>query len=526
MKVCIAQLNPTIGDFSNNTKKIITSIKKAISEKCDLILFSELAISGYPVRDRLFYESFCEDNLKCLDQIAKESKNITVVCGYIEKNPDSKGKPYFNSAAILQNGKQIGNYRKRHLPYYDIFDEQRFFEEGDESFAFKIKDYRFGVTICEDIWSGSGFLKRDYKTDIFKKYPAVDALINISASPFSYQKPERRLKLFEQLHKKLKCDVLYCDQVGAQDEIIFDGGSGAYFKNHKAIAAKLFHEDLLIVDLEKNKAVAIEIPPKLELIEKALILGIQDYLLKTHGKKVILGLSGGIDSTLCAALAVKALKPANVIGVSMPSKYTSKESIQDARKLAKNLGIEFQEISIEPLIAEYQAVFKNILKLEGVVLENIQPRIRMTLLMAFANKQNAYLLNTSNKSEIATGYSTLYGDTAGALSVIGDLTKNEVFELTQRLMKDFDIPKNILEKEPSAELKFNQKDSDTLPRYAELDAMVSQLIEMQSNKNLSLQFKKLYAISEYKRKQFPPILRVTEGAFGIGRRMPVVGKYQ
>ncbi len=540
MKIAISQMNPRVGDVACNLKLILEAIKKAKAGHCQLLLFPELAIVGYPPRDLLSYSHIVDENLKALEKIKVESSGITILIGYVEKNLSNSGKPYFNSVAVFQNGNLIKNYRKWLLPYYDIFEEERYFEPGNETVVFQVMGKNIGLTICEDLWNEPGFLPRDYaKKPIEALMPhKLDLLVNISASPFQIGKTQIREKLFQQVSKKIKAPVVFCNQVGANDELIFDGASFVITEQGKQMQAKAFEVDFQEWNLEtKPCLVTNSFTTEAGVVIEALALGIRDYVEKSRLKTVCIGLSGGIDSSVVAALAVKALGPKRVFGFALPSKFNASHSLEDAEILAANLGITCNTISIETLFQEFE---KQLTKTLGqcpksLTLENIQPRIRMTLLMGLANEAGHLLLNTSNKSEIAMGYATQYGDTAGAIAVLGDLTKHQVYSLAQEINLGTEvIPYRAITRAPSAELKENQKDQDSLPSYDILDKIVESHIEQSqplspgSAPETPIQFiqlvSRLNAASEYKRHQLPPVLRVSSKAFGMGRRIPIVGR--
>lgn len=540
MKIAIGQINPRVGDVAWNLKLILDQTHKAKGSGCELVAFPELSLLGYPPRDLLDFPQIVDENLRALENIKEASSNICVVVGYVERNSSSTGKPFFNSAAVFYKGKQIANYRKWLLPYYNIFEEERYFESASETVCFKINNKNIALSICEDLWNEQGFVTR-----LYDKKPIdalsnlkIDLVFNLSASPFELGKNKTREKLFQQVSKKLKAPVIYCNQVGANDELLFDGSSFVMGENGKTAQAKAFEQELLVWDSENSKPQvnAPELTEAQSLLE-GLSLGIRDYLDKTPAGSICLGLSGGIDSSVVAAIAVKALGPNRVFGFAMPSKFNAAQSLEDAQKLAQNLGISLRTLPIDRI---YEAVKKELEPVVGhslktLTLENTQPRIRMTLLMAIANEEGHLLLNTSNKSEILAGYATLYGDTAGALSVLGDLTKHQVYELAKMINANKEvIPRRILERAPSAELRENQADQDTLPPYDILDSLVVGHVEglkpftadvwpkipPETLKKVS----HLNSISEYKRRQLPPALRVTSRAFGMGRRIPVVGR--
>lgn len=540
MKIAISQIDPRVGDVAWNLRLILEQIDRSKSSRCDLVVFPELAVVGYPPRDLLDFSHIIDENLEAIETIREASQGISVVVGYVERNSSKVGKPYYNSAAVLQNGKRVANYRKWLLPYYNIFEEERYFESGSEVGHFQLKNRNIGITICEDLWNEPGFLERLYEknpTDALSKHK-LDFVLNLSASPFELGKNKIREKLFNQVSKKLKAPIIYCNQVGANDELIFDGCSFVVSEKGKMAQSKAFEPELLVWDSDIISTTATEGEwTESQWLLEALTLGVRDYLDKTPAKTVVLGLSGGIDSSVVAAIAVKALGPSRVFGFALPSKFNASQSLEDAQKLAQNLGISFRSFPIERIY--------EVLKVElgqglghlpkPLTLENIQPRIRMTLLMAIANEEGHLVLNTSNKSEIFAGYATLYGDTAGALAVLGDLTKQQVYELakTLNIQKEV-IPRRVITRAPSAELRENQTDQDTLPPYDILDGLVTGHVNR--TKSLSTadfpgvtkenleKVSRLNSSSEYKRRQLPPALRVTSRAYGMGRRIPVVGR--
>lgn len=540
MKIALAQLNYHIGNFESNTEKIISAARKAKQSGAELVVFSELAICGYPPRDFLEFSDFYRLVEESLEEIAKESLEIGIIVGAPAKNPHGKGKQLMNCAYFLYEGKIVSKHYKQLLPNYDIFDEYRYFEPAAEVGCLKFKGKTIALTICEDIWNveGSYLYRRTPMEDLIREKPEL--IINIAASPFSYQQIERRKRVFDYQQKKYNLPIMYVNHVGAQTELVFDGGSCFIDKKGATIEQlSFFREDLKIVDLEESNVPSkVQKPKKYKLIEDALCLGVKDYFRKLGFKKASLGLSGGIDSALTLVIAVKALGPENVIPILMPSQFSSDHSIDDSIKLCKNLACNYFQIHIEDI---YHSFDKKLAPLfEGkdfdVTEENIQSRIRGTLLMAYTNKFGTILLNTSNKSELAVGYGTLYGDMAGGLSVIGDLYKTEVFELSRHYNREEEvIPESIISKPPSAELRPDQKDSDSLPNYEDLDQILKayiedrqgpqEIIQAGHDEALVKRALRLVNINEYKRHQTPPILRISEKAFGMGRRMPIVGKY-
>lgn len=537
MKVAIAQMNPRVGDVSKNVENILSWVEQAKKEKAQWILFPELCLVGYPPRDLLDYPFLFEESQEGLKKIQEASSGIGVIVGSLEKNETGFGKPYFNSAFVFHDRNLLLNYQKRLLPSYDIFEEERYFEKGFRPGVFEWQGKKFGVAICEDIWNREGFLKRSYDEDPVHdlKKQNLEALFVLSASPFELGKPDIRKKLVTEIAEELESKVIYCNQAAGNDELIFDGSSLVADSEGRVISSLKPFEASLEMWEEKKSHLLIWPNQASVWLNQALVFGLKEYVHKSRQKKICLGLSGGIDSSVAAVLAVQAVGKENVVGVSLPSPFTSKASKEDADTLAKNLGIEFREIEIHKMLESFTLALESS-KPTGVTLENIQPRIRMTLLMAIANQQGCLLLNTSNKSELATGYSTLYGDSAGALSVLGDLTKAQVFELAHAMNSPKKIiPQRVIERAPSAELRPDQKDEDTLPPYSQLDPLVEaclnealapkDLINRGFSRHWVDVFSRLHAFSEYKRRQMPPILRVSPKAFGIGRRIPLACRH-
>lgn len=540
MLIALAQLNYHIGNFENNTSKIIKAIAEAKDKKVDLIVFAELSVCGYPPRDFLEFSDFI---LKCnqsINQIASHCQGIAAIVGAPSVNPKKEGKDLFNTAYFLSEGKVFSWANKTLLPTYDVFDEYRYFEPNVTFNCIEYKGRKIALTICEDLWNiNDNPLYVQCPMDrLMEQKP--DLMINIAASPFDYLQQEKRKKVLHDNAVKYGLDLLYVNQVGAQTELIFDGGSLAYNKNGELIAeAKYFDEELLIIDTTlENKPLKHEAVIQTERIFSALVLGIREYFSKMGFKKAILGLSGGVDSALVMVLAAKALGAENVRGVLLPSKYSSNHSINDARQLAENLGCPYDIISIEEAVSAFGNTLSHFFAglPENVTEENIQARCRAVILMALSNKFGYILLNTTNKSEAAVGYGTLYGDMCGGLAVLGDVYKTQVYDLCHLINKELEvIPTNIITKAPSAELKPNQKDSDSLPDYFLLDQILHRYIEQRQGPddllnagfepNLVKRVLKMVNSSEWKRHQTPPILRISPKAFGSGRRMPIVGKY-
>jgi NAD+ synthase (glutamine-hydrolysing) len=551
MKIALAQLNYHVGNFEANTNKIISAIKEAQEKGADLVVFAELCISGYPPRDFLEFNEFialCGDSAK---QIAAACQDIACIIGLPTVNSSPEGKDLYNSAYFIENGAIKTVVNKALLPNYDVFDEYRYFEPSNEFNCIDFKGHRIALTICEDLWNNiDNPLYRTFPMDVLIKQEP-DLMINIAASPFAINHDQERMMVLSYNAKKYQLPVLYVNHVGAQTELIFDGGSMVYDAQGQIIdELAYFKEELAYYNIEKTgiKEVSIKgeqaLTPdvsrmsKIEQIHQALILGIRDYFKKSGFSKATLGLSGGIDSALVCVLACEALGPENVMAVLLPSAFSSDHSIKDAEDLVKNLGCMSQTVAIK----EITDAFENALEPQftglpfNIAEENIQSRSRAVILMAMCNKFGYILLNTSNKSEAAVGYGTLYGDMCGGISVLGDVYKTQVYELSNHINREREIiPKNSIVKPPSAELRPGQKDSDSLPDYDILDEILKEYIEKRKSSAgiIAAGFEeavvrkviKLVNISEHKRYQTPPILRVSAKAFGMGRRMPIVGKY-
>ncbi len=541
MKIAIAQINPIIGDFSTNAEKISQCCQNALKEKAQLIVFPELAICGYPPRDFLLFEDFVQSCQFHVQLIAKQFPQLGILIGTPVLNLNPAGKNLFNAACFLYQGEIQQTIHKSLLPTYDVFDEYRYFEPGINQQCVNFLGKKIAVTICEDIWN-PGFETPLYPInpldDLHLQNP--DVIVNLSASPFHYLQSEQRHKVLFANTTKYQTTLIYCNQVGAQTELIFDGSSCAYdHAGNKIVQLKSFEEDLQYIDIsQSNPTIPIQHKEDIELIHDALVCGIREYFQKMNFKKAILGLSGGIDSALTLALATTALGNENVLSVLLPSQFSSDHSISDSLELVKSLNSPYHQISIEPTVQAINQTlspyFQN--TNSGLAEENIQARSRAVLLMALSNKFGYILLNTSNKSEAAVGYGTLYGDMCGGISVLGDVYKTQVYDLAKYINRNnIIIPENILTKAPSAELRPGQKDQDSLPPYDVLDAVLFQyieqkkstqdIIEMGFEPNLVTRVLKMVNTNEWKRYQTPPILRVSPTAFGSGRRMPIVGKY-
>jgi NAD+ synthase (glutamine-hydrolysing) len=560
MKIALVQQNYHIGNFEYNTGKIIQAVHQAEEGGADLVVFSELSVCGYPPRDFLEFEDFLNRCYASIEEIKKHSSGIGIIVGSPAPNRNPKGKDLYNAAWFLHDNEVKALVYKTCLPVYDIFDEYRYFEPGSEWKVIEFRGKRIALTICEDIWNlGDNPMYKVCPMDhLMPQHP--DLMINISASPFDYDHEEDRRAVVRQNVLKYKIPMYYCNAVGAQTEIIFDGGSVVYdafgtCTHHM----KVFEEDFQIIDTETKyrpvnkhapvfKSVSALTPDQIisyltrrnniREIHDALLLGIRDYFRKMGFQKAILGTSGGIDSAVTLALACRALGSENVRAIAMPSGFSSGHSVDDAVELSKRLNNPFDVLPIQPVFESFLTALKPYFKdlPFNIAEENIQSRSRGNLLMALANKFGYILLNTSNKSELATGYGTLYGDMAGGLSVLGDLYKMQVYALAQYINQDEEIiPASILNKAPSAELRPDQKDSDSLPEYELLDKILylyiegrkgpREIIAMGVDENLVARVLRLVNTSEYKRNQFCPIIRVSGKAFGVGRRMPIVGKY-
>jgi len=546
MKIAIAQINPIIGDFEYNFARIKGFSEKALALSCDLVVFPELVVSGYPPRDLLERNDFIEANLACLNRLVDSIRGIGVICGFVEKNSPSKGNSLYNAAVLFEDGNIVHRAFKRLLPTYDVFDERRYFEPGTECAPFSYKGHSLGLAICEDVWNDKDiFQKRIYTIDPVSLMveKGADLIINISASPFYMGKEVFRQEMLRSIARKYSVPLVFANQVGGNDGLLFDGISTAFDRQGNiAVRAREFEEDLVVFDSESpvstedNPQAVLETGVK--MVFKALVAGTRDYAIKCGFSKAILGLSGGIDSALTAAIASLALGRENILAVFMPSRYTSKDNYQDTKKLADNLGIDLIQIPIEGMFKEFLRFLSPSFKTEepGVTEQNIQARIRATILMGFSNRDGLLLLSTGNKSEASVGYCTLYGDMSGGLAVISDVPKTMVYELSGLVNAEKEcIPKRIIEKAPSAELKPNQRDQDDLPPYEILDAVLKgyiedlkspdELVQMGFDKKLVENIISKVVRNEYKRHQAAPGLKVTSKAFGYGRRYPIAQRY-
>lgn len=562
IRLALAQINSCVGDIEGNTKEIVLRIEQAKDKGADIICFPEMSVTGYPPEDLLLKKSFIKDNINSLKKIKKSTDSLIAIVGFV----DYKDSAY-NAAAVIQNGEIKGIYRKTRLPNYGVFDEERYFQPGKEISVFKCGDITFGVNICEDIWYSGNPTKKQVTNG------NAGLILNLSSSPYHTGKPVIREKMLRERAKQYSCVLGFCNMVGGQDELVFDGSSSVIDKSGEVLSrAKSFEEKLLITDLDERELVVksrkrtgngelktIKLDPIKKKDKKnikrsksgfynedseilrALITGTKDYVRKNGFKKVVIGLSGGIDSALVAVIAKEALGSQNVVGILMPSKYSSKGSVRDSKLLAGNLGIKNITLPIQDIFNSYlgglSEIFKNTTPNEAE--ENLQARIRGNILMALSNKFGHLVLTTGNKSEMSVGYATLYGDMAGGFAVIKDLPKTLVYRLAKTYNKSSKkevVPTAIITKEPSAELRPDQKDTDSLPPYEDLDRIlrlyieddlgIKEIIKSGENKELTEKIVKMVDRNEYKRRQSPPGIKITTKAFGKDRRMPITSRYK
>ncbi len=539
MRIGLAQLNPVVGDLETNSRLILEGIDRAKKEDCRMVIFPEQCLVGYPLRDLLERSAFVDANLEALAALVPHTRGIAALVGYVARNPEPSGKAVVNAVALIDDGVFVAQGGKNLLPSYDVFDETRYFDPFGSPLIHTIEGVRMGFTVCEDVWND----KDQWSRPLYKMDPVqdlcgrgIDLLINVSASPYHKGKISFRETMLGKLARKYRMPMIYLNQVGGMDELIFDGASMVFDQTGTTVArAAEFESDFIVWDTDTGDG---EIRPSSETQEvsvlKALTLGLRDYLGKCGFRQAVIGLSGGIDSSLVACIAARALGPSNVMGVSMPSPYTSDMSREDARRLAENLGISFMEIPIEPLMASFKKSLSPLFKdrPEDHTEENIQARIRGNLLMAVSNKFGSLLLSTGNKSEMSVGYCTLYGDMCGAVSVIGDVPKTLCYALARLINADSEIiPERVIHRPPSAELKPDQTDQDVLPPYDALDDILYAAVELNQSiqeitdrghdeavvREVLLRMDR----NEYKRAQAAPVLKVTTRAFGFGRRYPI-----
>src|SRR6266566_2971681 len=548
MKIGFAQVNATVGDLSGNCKLIIGAYQQLAAAGAELVLTPELAITGYPPQDLVFKSRFVSENLAILEKLHTQVGEAALLVGFVDPN-EGRGKPFRNAAALLERGKPIRKAYKSLLPTYDVFDEDRYFEPARCVEPVDVRGKKIGVTICEDIWT-EHYLPRPLY-DIEPVHSLVEQgahiIVNLSSSPFSLHKPAIRYEMVAGLARAHQQPICYCNLVSGNDQLVFDGNSFAVNAAGNLIAQlAAFREDEAVVDTDSTAAIEFHEGKTPEELFAALSLGVRDYFRKCNFHSAVVGLSGGIDSAVTAVIAVDALGAENVTGVSMPSPYSSRGSIDDARSLAKNLGIRLLEMPIGDAFAVFKSQFKEIFKglPENETEENMQPRLRAMILMSLSNKFGHLVLSTGNKSDLAVGYCTIYGDMAGGLAVISDVPKTMIYKLSRWINSDYAarigrkgevIPRSTIEKAPSAELKQNQKDQDTLPPYEILD----QILQLYVEENLSARdiiargfdertvrwVQRRVDLNEYKREQAAPGLKVTSRAFGVGRRMPIAQKY-
>lgn len=540
MKIALSQINPIIGDIDYNKSKILEGYKKGVEKGSDLVILPELALCGYPPQDLIEKDEFRQAVIKATIEIAEQTKDVGLIFGTITEEFDNVGTGVYNSAVLCFDGKIQFVQHKTLLPNYDVFDEVRYFESAKDVRNFEFKGEKLGISICEDIWNDADYWKqRLYERDPVQRLidKGATILINISASPYHFGRKDERKEMLSVLTGTNKIPLAYVSCVGAQTDLIFDGASLCLDRKGELVkSGKSFAEDFLIFDTNKNYE-PLTIEPKCfgEVLLKALVLGLKDYATKTGFKKALVGLSGGIDSALVTYIAVQAFGNENVHVVLMPSQYSSEGSVTDSEKLIENLNISSETIQIEPIYNEFIKAltpsFEN--TKPDVTEENLQARIRGTLLMALSNKFGYLLCTTGNKSEMAVGYATLYGDMNGALAVIADVYKTQVYQIANYINKKGEIiPQNIIDKAPSAELRPDQKDEDSLPPYKILDKIlqlyleeykeIDEISKIMGDRDLVKKYLKLVDRNEFKRKQAAPVLRVTKKAFGYGRRFPIV----
>jgi NAD+ synthase (glutamine-hydrolysing) len=540
MKIGFAQINPTVGDLKGNCELIIRAYERLADAGAELVLTPELATTGYPPQDLVFKSRFVPENLAVLEKLHGHVGHASLLVGFVDRN-EGRGKPFHNAAALLERGKPIRKTYKSLLPTYDVFDEDRYFEPASRIEPFEFNGKKIGVTICEDIWTDDYLPRPLYDVEPVRSLveQGAEIILNLSSSPFRVGAPACRLEMIAAQARAYRRPICYCNVVGGNDQLVFDGNSIAVnASGHLIEQLAPFCEDEKIVDTNSTAAIEFRERKKPEELFTALSLGVRDYFRKCHFHSAVVGLSGGIDSAVTAAITVDALGAQNVTGVSMPSPYSSRGSIDDARTLAATLGIRFLEIPITDAFRDFKSQFKETFRglPENEAEENMQPRLRAMTLMALSNKFGHLVLSTGNKSELAVGYCTLYGDMAGGLAVISDVPKTMVYELAHWVNRKREvIPRSTIEKPPSAELKPDQKDQDTLPPYEILD----QILQLYVEENLSARdiiargfdektvrwVQRRVDLNEYKREQAAPGLKVTSRAFGIGRKMPIAQKY-
>ena len=543
MKVALAQINTTVGDIAGNEAKILDAYRRGVETGADLVLVPELAVCGYPPRDLLHKSGFLAQNQAAVDRLAKATGRTGLLIGFAGRNPNRPGREATNAAALLQNSQVVAVRTKTLLPTYDVFDEDRYFEPATENQPVEFNGRKVGITICEDVWNDEDFWRdRRYRRNPAAELAEAGAeiIFNISASPWHLHKNRTRREMLSSLAAKIQCPVVYCNLVGGNDELVFDGASLVFnVAGNLVTEGAMFAEDFLVCDPFKATAIEHKPRPDEEKLYEALVLGLRDYLHKCGFKSAVLGLSGGIDSALTAVIAVDALGRENVRGVSLPSQFSSQGSLDDARFLAKNLGIQYDVIPIQPAFEAVKTQLKPVFtgRAEDATEENIQARLRGVTLMALSNKFGSLLLTTGNKSELAVGYCTLYGDMCGGLAVISDVPKTMIYRVANWVNHEREIiPRDSITKPPSAELRPNQTDQDSLPPYDVLDAILeayvvggrssSEIIKQGFDEATVRRVVRLIDFNEYKRRQAAPGLKVTSKAFGVGRRIPIAQRYR
>jgi NAD+ synthase (glutamine-hydrolysing) len=538
MRIALAQVNTTVGDIAGNRDLVLSVMEKARAQGADIAVFPELCLTGYPPRDLLGLHGFVESNLQALKDIAHRTGHMGTILGFVERNRKKEGRDFHNAAAFLSKGKILATVYKTLLPTYDVFDEDRYFERSDQVQLVKFRGRTLGISICEDAWNSEDFWSKPlYRTDPIRSQveKGANLLINISASPFEMDKPKLRYQMLRDHVRKHRLPLVYVNLVGGNDDLLFDGNSLVLGKDGNVVArGKAFSEELLIVDPDSSEDLGYDAGEDIQNLYQALVMGTRDYAHKCRFKSAVLGLSGGIDSSVVACIAAAALGPGNVLGVSMPSMYSAQESFDDAQMLAQNLGIRFETVPILPMFRRFKESLAP--HFDGrpadETEENLQARIRGMILMALSNKFGHLVLGTGNKSELGAGYCTLYGDMVGGLAVISDVPKTMVYRLAAHINKRKEIiPRNTIERPPTAELRPNQTDQDSLPEYDILDGILHLRVEQQMSAEeiVALGYERpivekvirMIQANEYKRRQAPIGLKVTPRAFGAGRRMPI-----
>ena len=543
MKIALAQINPTVGDLTGNAARILAAYRRGVEAGVEIVVFPELAITGYPPRDLLHKSRFIPDNLAVLERLAVATGETGLLVGFVGRNDRQPGREATNSVALLQHGKILATRAKMLLPTYDVFDEDRYFEPAQENAPVDFNGQKIGLTICEDVWNDEAFWdERRYLRNPARELVEAGAeiLFNVSASPWHLGKDRLRVEMLSSLVAQIRRPFVYCNAIGGNDELLFDGASLAFDAAGRLITqGAMFSEDFLLLDTDTAAPITPTSLADEEALYRALVLGVRDYFQKCGFQSAVLGLSGGIDSALTAVIAVEALGAENVRGVSLPSQYSSQGSLDDARILAENLGIRYDIVPIQPVFEPVKGQLSDIFagRSEDTTEENIQARLRGVILMAMSNKFGSLLLTTGNKSELAVGYCTLYGDMCGGLAVISDVPKTMVYRLSEWINRDREIiPRASITKPPSAELRPDQTDQDSLPPYDVLDAILeayvvggksrAEIVAAGFDLPTVDRVVRLIDLNEYKRRQAAPGLKITSKAFGVGRRMPIAQRYR